>query len=56
MFDLFKISEDRLLDEPMGRALEAGSSLFEAGAEEVVDFDAKGSTGHGFSPAFGAGR
>jgi hypothetical protein len=31
----------------MGGALEASSGLFEASAEEVVDFDAEGCAGHG---------
>ncbi len=44
--DLVQIGQDRLLMQPMRRAVELGGGGFQAVAECVVDFDAEGRAGH----------
>jgi hypothetical protein len=46
MLDLFEVREDRLLDEPMRSAFEAGGGIFQPGTQEVVDLDAKSCASH----------
>ena len=46
MLDAFEIREDRLLDEPVRRALETRGRVPQAGAQEIVDFDAKSGARH----------
>ena len=47
VLDAFEVGEDRLLDQPVGRAFEARRSVFQPLAEQIVDFDAKGGACHG---------
>ena len=47
VLDPLEIREDRLLDQPVGSALETRCRVFQARAEKVVDFDAESRACHG---------
>ncbi|ESS37073.1 Flagellar hook-length control protein FliK [Burkholderia cenocepacia KC-01] len=47
VLDPLEIREDRLLDQPVGSALETRRRVFQARAEKVVDFDAESRACHG---------
>ncbi len=44
--DLLKVGEDRLLDQPVRRAVDRLGNTLEALAGGVVEFDAEGGGGH----------
>ncbi|MCY1431360.1 hypothetical protein D9M71_473260 [compost metagenome] len=48
-FDLLEVVEDRLLDQPMGGAVDRLGGLLEAFAGGVVEFHAESGGGHGVS-------
>ena len=57
VLDTLQIREDRLLDEPVGSALETRRGIFQPGAQQIVDFDTKGSARHiSFVWPLGTGR
>ena len=46
MFDALEVREDGLLDEPVRGPFEPRSGVSQAGAQQIVDFNAQGGARH----------